>query len=64
MDPEGSVISSAGDREKVGFFEVEGIGHYFVPNLLDYNVVDKWVEVSDKDTFKFVFFIAYIHCNH
>ncbi|VDK84705.1 unnamed protein product [Litomosoides sigmodontis] len=51
VDPEGSVISSAGDERKAGFFEVEGIGHHFIPNLLEYNIIDKWVEVSDKDTF-------------
>uniref|UniRef100_A0AAF5PKM1 cystathionine beta-synthase n=1 Tax=Wuchereria bancrofti TaxID=6293 RepID=A0AAF5PKM1_WUCBA len=52
VDSEGSVISSAGDEEKAAFVEVEGIGCHFVPPLLDYNVVDKWIKVNDVDTFK------------
>ncbi|CAG9534359.1 unnamed protein product [Cercopithifilaria johnstoni] len=52
VDPEGSVISSNGDEQKAAFFEVEGIGYHFVPSLLDYNVIDKWVKVNDMDTFK------------
>lgn len=58
MDPEGSVISSAGDEQNAAFFEVEGIGYHFVPSLLDYDVIDKWVKVNDADTFKFVFITA------
>lgn len=52
VDSEGSVISSAGDEEKEAFVEVEGIGCHFVPPLLDYNIVDKWIKVNDADTFK------------
>ncbi|EFO24166.2 cbs-prov protein [Loa loa] len=52
VDPEGSVISNAGDERKTAFFEVEGIGYHFVPSLLDYSVIDKWVKVNDADTFK------------
>ncbi|KAM3728405.1 Cystathionine beta-synthase cbs-1 [Dirofilaria immitis] len=51
VDPEGSVIGDAGGKQKAAFFEVEGIGYHFIPTLLDYNVVDKWVKVNDADTF-------------
>uniref|UniRef100_A0A915PI22 L-serine ammonia-lyase n=1 Tax=Setaria digitata TaxID=48799 RepID=A0A915PI22_9BILA len=51
VDPEGSVIGSAGNETKASFFEVEGIGYHFVSPLIDYDVIDKWVKVNDADTF-------------
>uniref|UniRef100_A0A8R1TRN1 cystathionine beta-synthase n=1 Tax=Onchocerca volvulus TaxID=6282 RepID=A0A8R1TRN1_ONCVO len=51
VEPEGSVIGNAGGEQKAEFFEVEGIGYHFAPVLLDYSVIDKWVKVSDADTF-------------
>jgi len=54
VDPEGSIqaqpesinIPSYGSKK-----EVEGIGHDFIPTVLDRSVVDKWVKTNDKDTF-------------
>lgn len=28
-----------------------GIGYDFVPNVLDYSVIDEWISVNDKDSF-------------
>ena len=55
VDPEGSIqaepesinIPSYGSKK-----EVEGIGHDFIPTVLDRSIVDKWVKSNDKDTFK------------
>ena len=55
VDPEGSIQAqpeslntpSYGSRK-----EVEGIGHDFIPTVLDRSVVDKWVKTNDRDTFK------------
>lgn len=55
VDPEGSIqaqpesinVPSYGTKK-----EVEGIGHDFIPTVLDRSVVDKWVKTNDRDTFK------------
>uniref|UniRef100_A0A0R3RF79 cystathionine beta-synthase n=1 Tax=Elaeophora elaphi TaxID=1147741 RepID=A0A0R3RF79_9BILA len=52
VDPEGSLISNAEDGQKAAFFEVEGIGYHFIPLLLEYDVIDKWVKVNDMETFR------------
>jgi cystathionine beta-synthase len=33
------------------YYEVGGVGHEFSPTMLDYSVIDKWVKVSDEDSF-------------
>jgi len=48
-DPEGSVL---GGRSEVSSYEVEGIGYDFYPDVLDRNLVDHWVYVSDRDSFR------------
>jgi len=50
IDPEGSIMAHPDDLSTKKFFEVEGIGHDFVPTVCDSSVVDQWVKVSDKDT--------------
>lgn len=50
VDPEGSIMAHPNDLSTKKFFEVEGIGHDFVPTVCDSSVVDRWVKVSDKDT--------------
>ena len=47
-DPEGSVLS--GDSPKP--WKVEGIGEDFVPKTLNGQVVDDWVRVSDRESFR------------
>jgi cystathionine beta-synthase len=47
-DPEGSIYSSPDD---VHPYLVEGVGEDFWPETLDRSVVDRWVTVSDRDSF-------------
>jgi cystathionine beta-synthase len=46
-DPEGSTLS--GDTPKP--YKVEGIGQSFIPETADLSVVDRWIRVSDRDSF-------------
>ncbi len=46
-DPEGSIYSGSEVRP----YLVEGIGEDFWPDAFDPNVVDRWVTVTDKDSF-------------
>ncbi len=46
-DPEGSIFTS----EEVAPYLVEGIGKDSWPETLDRDVVDRWVTVSDRDSF-------------
>lgn len=50
-DPEGSVLSGTGDGHP-GFFELEGIGYDFVPATLEFDDIDEWKKVSDRDAFR------------
>src|ERR671930_1262745 len=49
-DPEGSVYTAKDDRD-VHPYLVEGIGKDTWPKTLDPEVVDEWVQVSDRDSF-------------
>jgi len=40
VDPEGSLLADP-EHDKVGTYEVEGIGYDFVPDVLDRGLVDK-----------------------
>src|SRR5213080_73637 len=48
-DPEGSIYS--GGDENVHPYLVEGVGEDFWPETFDPSVVDRWVTVSDRDSF-------------
>jgi cystathionine beta-synthase len=48
-DPEGSIYS--GGEENVRPYLVEGVGEDFWPRTFDPSVVDRWVAVSDRDSF-------------
>ena len=48
-DPEGSIYS--GGEENVRPYLVEGVGEDFWPSTFDPKVVDRWVTVSDRDSF-------------
>lgn len=48
-DPEGSIL--AGPSE-VRSYKVEGIGYDFVPDVLDRDLVDRWVKTNDRDSFR------------
>jgi len=49
-DPEGSLFSAAPGEEARPYL-TEGIGEDFWPGTFDPNVVDRWVRVSDRDSF-------------
>jgi cystathionine beta-synthase len=48
-DPEGSIYS--GGEENVRPYLVEGVGEDFWPQTFDPSAVDRWVTVSDRDSF-------------
>jgi len=48
VDPEGSIYS--GDTPKP--YQVEGIGQNFLPETADLSVVDRWIRVGDRDSFR------------
>src|SRR3954453_23633007 len=48
-DPEGSIYTSGAEKQHP--YLVEGIGEDFYPETLDRSVVDRWVTVSDRDSF-------------
>ncbi len=53
-DPEGSIykdMHETGAAKGTSIYRVEGIGHDFMVGTLDFNVVDKVFNVSDKDSF-------------
>ncbi|MGI8588574.1 MAG: cystathionine beta-synthase [Chloroflexia bacterium] len=45
-DPEGSIYTSSQARP----YKVEGIGEDFMPGALQYDIVDRWVQVNDRDS--------------
>src|SRR5204862_6859430 len=47
--PEGSIYSSGPEKQHP--YLVEGIGEDFYPKTFDPSVVDRWVTVSDRDSF-------------
>ncbi len=49
-DPEGSVYTARGDDD-VHPYLVEGIGKDTWPETMDPDVVDRWIRVSDRDSF-------------
>lgn len=52
VDPMGSVLAGpckAGEEAKP--YLVEGIGYDFVPEVLDLQLVDRWVKTDDKESF-------------
>ena len=55
VDPEGSIQAQPESLNTPSYGtkkEVEGIGHDFIPTVLDRSVVDRWVKSNDRDTFK------------
>lgn len=47
-DPEGSILSGGDLRP----YKVEGIGEDFWPGTFDRSIVDTWIRVSDRDSFR------------
>ena len=48
VDPYGSIL---GGGDEVHSYKVEGIGYDFFPEVLDNQLVDKYIKVNDKDSF-------------
>ena len=48
-DPEGSIYTSGPEQQHP--YLVEGIGEDFYPETFDKSVVDRWVTVTDRDSF-------------
>jgi len=49
VDPEGSILAGPGP---IHSYKVEGIGYDFIPDVLDRNLVDRWVKTNDRDSFR------------
>jgi cystathionine beta-synthase len=49
-DPVGSIYSAPSDDEIRGYL-VEGVGEDFWPETFDRGIVDRWIAVTDKDSF-------------
>uniref|UniRef100_A0A8B9FNJ8 Cystathionine beta-synthase n=1 Tax=Amazona collaria TaxID=241587 RepID=A0A8B9FNJ8_9PSIT len=53
VDPEGSIVALPSEMNTTNTtnIEVEGIGHDFIPTVLDRSVVDQWYKCNDRDSF-------------
>ena len=49
VDPIGSILAGPGEIKS---YKVEGIGYDFIPDVLDRNLVDRWVKTNDRDSFR------------
>ena len=49
VDPYGSIL---GGGTEVSSYEVEGIGYDFFPDVLDNNLIDKYIKTRDGESFK------------
>lgn len=49
-DPEGSIYTK-GAHGKVHQYEVEGVGEDFYPETVDLDVIDRFIEVTDEESF-------------
>ena len=49
VDPYGSIL---GGGTEIYPYKVEGIGYDFFPDVLDNNLIDKYIKVDDKNSFK------------
>ncbi len=53
-DPHGSVLArpvSLNEEHANVSYKVEGIGYDFIPDVLDYEVVNKWYKTDDREAF-------------
>jgi len=48
VDPHGSIL---GGGNNIYPYKVEGIGYDFFPDVLDNNLIDEYIKISDKDSF-------------
>merc|ERR1712048_871161 len=52
VDPKGSILAQPEELNKtdIGFYEVEGIGYDFIPDVLLRNYVDEWRKCDDSQS--------------
>jgi len=48
VDPEGSILAGPGP---IHSYKVEGIGYDFIPDVLDLDLVDRWIKSRDRESF-------------
>ena len=48
VDPHGSIL---GGGNEIFSYKVEGIGYDFFPNVLNNELIDKYIKINDKDSF-------------
>ena len=48
VDPEGSILAGPG---AIASYKVEGIGYDFIPDVLERDLVDRWIKSNDRDSF-------------
>jgi cystathionine beta-synthase len=48
VDPVGSILAGPGEIKS---YKVEGIGYDFIPDVLDRNLVDRWIKTNDRESF-------------
>lgn len=48
VDPVGSIL---GGGTEIKSYLVEGIGYDFIPDVLDNSIVDRYIKITDKDSF-------------
>ncbi len=49
VDPRGSILAGP---EPIRSYKVEGIGYDFIPDVLDRELVDRWIKTDDRDAFR------------
>ena len=49
-DPQGSIYTAA-DNSQVHQYAVEGVGEDFYPETVDLDLIDRWIQVNDTDSF-------------
>lgn len=49
VDPEGSILAGPGE---IVSYKVEGIGYDFIPDVLDRDLIDRWIKSNDRDSFR------------
>ncbi|MBW0493957.1 hypothetical protein O181_033672 [Austropuccinia psidii MF-1] len=54
VDPIGSILAKPESLNVGGpaNYQTEGTGYDFAPEVLDYNLIDEWIKVSDSDSFE------------
>jgi cystathionine beta-synthase len=51
VDPEGSIYT-AEDEAAIHQYSVEGVGEDFYPGTVDLEMIDRWIKVTDAESFK------------